>query len=94
MQDLISREQAFEKLRHTCPGVGEDGSKERYRYLQWVADNQAIRETPSAQPEIIRCKDCKHHRYEGDIPYCYNADYGYGWNDDDFCSRAERKDNG
>ena len=43
---------------------------------------------------IIRCKDCKHHMYEnGRIPYCYIQDYGYGWQDDDFCSRGERKTN-
>ena len=48
------------------------------------------------RPEVIRCKNCKYHRYEhdktGDIPYCSRADYGYGWKDKDFCSRAERKD--
>ena len=46
---------------------------------------------PSAQPEIVRCKDCKHHHYEGDIPYCDRIDYGYGWKDNDYCSRAERR---
>jgi len=49
----------------------------------------------SAQPEIIRCKDCKHHHYESeDIPYCDRIDYGYGWKDYDFCSRAERRTDG
>ena len=44
----------------------------------------------SIQFKIIRCKDCKHHRYDADgIPYCINADYGYGWRDDDYCSKAE-----
>ena len=48
---------------------------------------------PSAQPEIIHCRDCKWHRFDKDnIPYCYNIDYGYGWKDDDFCSRAERRE--
>ena len=45
------------------------------------------------QPEIIHCRDCKWHRFDKDnIPYCYNIDYGYGWKDDDFCSRAERRE--
>jgi hypothetical protein len=45
------------------------------------------------QPEIIRCRECKWHRFDKDnIPYCYNIDYGYGWKDDDFCSRAERRE--
>ena len=42
------------------------------------------------QPEIIKCKNCKrHHRDNNGIPYCDKIDYGYGWQDDDFCSRAE-----
>ena len=53
---------------------------------------EAAIEALRAQPEIIRCKDCKHHHYERKgIPYCDNIDYGYGWKDDDFCSKAERR---
>ena len=47
----------------------------------------------SAQPEIIRCKECKHHSHD--------AEYGYDWcnrtsgvfrvKPEDFCSRAERR---
>ena len=51
-----------------------------------------IYDMSSAQPEMVRCKDCKHHHYEGeDIPYCDRIDYGYGWKDDDYCSMAERR---
>lgn len=50
-----------------------------------------INEVPPAQP-LIRCQDCKHHHYEKDIPYCDRIDYGYGWQDSDFCSRAERRE--
>lgn len=43
--------------------------------------------------KVIRCKDCKHHHYDGhEMPYCDKSDYGYGWEDDDFCSYAERKE--
>ena len=42
--------------------------------------------------QIVRCKDCKYHFYERDIPYCANIDYGYGWRDEDYCSKAERKE--
>lgn len=45
-----------------------------------------------AMNEIVRCKDCKHHHYDGNIPYCDNIDYGYGWYDNDFCSHAERRE--
>lgn len=37
--------------------------------------------------EIVRCKDCKWH--EGKY-YCRNTDT-YGFDDDDYCSLAERK---
>jgi hypothetical protein len=46
----------------------------------------------SAQQEIIRCKDCKHHhRDNSGAYYCGRKDYGYGWGLNDFCSDAERR---
>lgn len=67
------------------------------KYQNWSASRNTIERVinnlPSAESEIIRCRDCKHHRYESDdiMPYCLNIDCGYGWKDDDFCSYAERK---
>ena len=47
-----------------------------------------IKDEPSAQPEIIRCKDCKY--YDGNP--CEIVDY---YNTaDDFCSYAERRTDG
>lgn len=37
--------------------------------------------------ELIRCKDCKHHRGEN----ACEKDGCYGWYDTDYCSRAERR---
>lgn len=39
---------------------------------------------------IIRCKDCKHHGEQYGNGYCMK-DGCYGWDDEDYCSRAERK---
>jgi len=58
---------------------------------------KALEQEPSAQPEIIRCKDCKYwreHKYAKEtkryIPFCgFNAIYTKS---DDFCSRAERRE--
>lgn len=56
-------------------------------------------QSPSAQPEIIRCKDCKYgdtfHEFdEPDMPMkCLGQHYG-GTYPDDFCSYAERRTNG
>ena len=45
-----------------------------------------LRRLPSAQPEIIRCKDC---RYNNDCEIQYSAQSA----DEFFCGCAERKDN-
>lgn len=58
-----------------------------------------IKNLPSAQSEIIRCKDCRYWKKYGYIngkpeflPKCgFNQIYT---SKDDFCSRAERKNNG
>lgn len=43
--------------------------------------------------KLVTCKDCVHHHYDShNIPYCDNIDYGYGWKDDDFCSKGEKRD--
>lgn len=44
------------------------------------------------QAEIVRCGECIYHHYENNrIPYCELIDYGYGWHDDDFCSRGKKR---
>ena len=52
---------------------------------------------PSAQPEIIRCKDCKWS--EEYVPMCKTYYYCrkqglYGKTEEDFCSHAERREEG
>ena len=58
-------------------------------------DRQVILGLPSAQSEIIRCKDCKHWN---DDTYCQKLYemgvldfYDYMTKEDDFCSWAERR---
>ena len=55
MDDLISRRAAMSLAKDICVPTKE-GSIYRHRCI----DPDAIRELPSAQPEIIRCKDCKY----------------------------------
>ena len=58
-----------------------------------------LQSLPSAKPKIVRCKDCKFWKKYGYIngkpeflPKCgFNQIYT---GKDDFCSRAERKNNG
>ena len=67
-----------------CPGFDKDdcfklSDECRKRWLESV-------ELPAAQPEIIRCKDCKH--WDG-VDTCDVIDAPV-W-DNDFCSMAERR---
>lgn len=41
---LIDRNKALEKLEYRKPYFGKDNSKERYRFMQWQADVNAIKE--------------------------------------------------
>ena len=69
--------------------------KERHRCPRW---NRVIRETlKDAQPEIVRCKDCKHYQFADNrafgMPVKMCEWFGFeDVDDDDFCSRAERRE--
>lgn len=44
---------------------------------------------------LVTCGGCEHYHYSIDnIPYCDRQDYGYGWKDDDYCSRGKRREDG
>ena len=50
--DCISRERAIERLKLNLPiSYGADNSKDRYRYMQSLADIQAIRKLPPVTPQ-------------------------------------------
>ena len=80
--DTISRQAAIDDLH------GKDPSQ-----IWDTADVEVwVNALPSAQPEIIYCKDCKyHHRDNSGAYYCERKEYGYGWGLNDFCSDAERR---
>jgi len=83
--ELITRTAVMESLKaeYNRRGTG-DGLK-----LAWI--EKAVSDTPSAQPEIIRCKDCKY--YTSVTAQCEIRGKGLylirGM--EDFCSRAERR---
>ena len=94
MSDLISRQAAIEVLRNrwlktrNYEGIGEDIAEECEIYLKTL---------PSAQSEIIRCKDCEYYKtkqrhlpWKNSRRYC-NRSVILAMNPDDFCSRAERR---
>ena len=73
--DMISRQAAIDVIGEVHP-------------LDYNAQaiKSRIESLPSAQPEIIRCKDCKH--WDG-VDTCDVIDAPV-W-DNDFCSMAERR---
>lgn len=99
--DLISRQAAIDALARMIPrSCTPDGShpadEEIFKAQEIYVDCiESIEILPAVQPEIIHCKDCKHHfthRCMDSIPteICdlnqtfYDAEV-------DFCSLAERR---
>lgn len=84
----ISRQSAIDALDKRFDGVPMELTTE---ILELRRD---LRERiPSAQPEIIYCKDCKQFRrwVNTDICFCSNTETEVSAND--FCSKAERIEN-
>ena len=93
--DLISRQAAIEVIDAVFP---VDPMKSEY--AQGIACGAALAKTyveqlPAAQPEIIRCKDCKHmtehYDTDGNVPYCTCSEWDSGTDYDGFCHYAERR---
>ena len=96
MSDLIDRQVAIDKLQKEInKGIPPfDDVMGAIRCGVRLARN-IIEDLPSAQPEIIRCKDCKYKNLS-DICEYFEVSAGYYtvWHhveDNDFCSRGERR---
>lgn len=87
--DTISRRQAIDALGDE-PEVWS-GKDEYAQGLnnQWHYDRNAIKALPSAQPEIIRCKDCEYWREDHT---CREHSLVSPMAANEFCSRAERRE--
>lgn len=79
--DLIRREDAIDALENKLDQIDH--------VPKWVFDalTEALEHLPSAQPEIIRCKDCRHWRERG---LCGIWDQ-YISNGDFYCGCAEKE---
>lgn len=107
MNDLISRAEAIElKPEFLNPNVNRETKEQtaidRAYARGWNSCNthwikEIIEDLPSAQPGIIRCKDCKHYQFADNrafgMPVKMCEWFGFeDVDDDDFCSRAERRE--
>lgn len=88
MSDLIDRQALRNAMYHEAMEKDSDEQKWdsgcwiRYKMFERVVDSM-----PSAQPEIIRCKDCKYHGANE----CTHPSALVVSKDNDFCSYAERR---
>lgn len=95
MSDLIDRQEAIDAIKELCEYYTPTKSV-KHPHMDFVIEQ--LEELPSAQPEIIRCKDCKY--FERDIHRRWGTYNGCGvWTDDgneievkpdDYCSYAVR----
>lgn len=81
MNDLISRAEVHKALSLLATAGGKDAK------LLFSDAHEYIDCLPSAQPEIIRCKDCKWWRSDHT---CQEHSLVSPMLANDFCSRAER----
>lgn len=82
MGELISRQVAFDALNYElrCGAViNLCGLEVAY---------EIIEDLPSAEPQIIRCKDCKHYKYGMCMKICANK------STNGFCDWGERREDG
>ena len=95
MSDLISRQAAIDALGDMVMNW-TDSDYELGQLNQWKADRKAIIDLPSAQPEVVYCKKCKHWTRT-----CGDEQWGLGDCDvfdkhlvmcNGYCAWAERKD--
>lgn len=82
--DLISRQEAIDVL-----GVFTQADALGH------TPKQIVEALPSAQSEIIRCKDCKymteHYDTDGNVPYWTCSEWDSGTDYDGFCFMAKRR---
>lgn len=84
--DCISRQGAIDAVNELTKWYYETFHEKRPTAIAVI---DKLMDLPSAEPEIIRCKDCKHYNagYE-----CLIEGYGIERNEDWFCADGERRD--
>ena len=90
MDDLISRQAAIDEIDEWIKAFRENGHKESAADACLIQDG--IIQLPSAQTDIVRCRDCK---WFNDIGCAIRiVDDTDKPSEDDFCSFAERRNDG
>ena len=93
--DCISRQAAINEIHEDADWLAAQGSDWQTERME--RDKSILMSLPTVEPETIRCRDCKYYREYGYVngqpkflPRCtFSAIYV---NADDFCSKAERRE--
>ena len=99
MSDLIDRKAVIDALNKMCDVVCQYSKKQRDVMCGACSLGNAfdvIEALPSEQPEIIRCKECK-HRYTDGENVVFNVcelNHNKVQSDDWYCADAERRTDG
>ena len=97
--DRMNRLMEVDALKETLDKIParsiENADGRTYVLIRLSTVFEIIKQMPSAQPEIIRCRDCKHYYYaDNRVPQeqmCVCDLDGDRWTPDSFCSFGERK---
>ena len=87
--DMVSRQKAIDALCRRCDLAAEDDEP----CTEKCNDIKILEKLPSAQPEVIRCKDCEYGEQD-DIGRWFCNDLGCQIGSDDgsgYCADAERR---
>ena len=93
MSDLINRQEAIDALNGNITVTGEENAKAVQKYIRSVS--LKIHDLPSAQPEIVRCGQCKYAEVadaqDNQDGYTCQFHRGSIWFSESYCSWGERK---
>ena len=86
MSDLISRQSAIEEF--SCCELTPDGGIDANYAIDF------LKQLPSAQPELVRCKDCMHYLEDsyGEDEWVMCRRTNLYTDGDKYCAWAERKE--
>jgi hypothetical protein len=88
MSDTIDRYALRQAMYHMAFETDSDTMWKSGCWVRYRAVEQVIKSMPTADSEIIRCKDCKH--WDDRTGRCVL--YPGIWEGDDYCSKVERKE--
>ena len=86
----MTLEQAIEHAEDTAKSaIGCECREEHRQLAEWLKELAERRK----QPEIIRCKDCKHKGTKNCVANAWTTIFGFGVKDDFYCGLAARRTN-